>query len=79
MPATSSSIYLLLALLTPVPSRPASRFVSEARPVSVHVYARPYDECDIYDIDAGVVEQVLEPGKGLVGQVVVSGFVECLG
>src|SRR5262249_34538168 len=26
--------------------------------VSVHVYARPYDECDIYDVDAGVVERV---------------------
>ncbi len=26
--------------------------------VSVHVYARPYDECDIYDVDAGTVQRV---------------------
>ena len=26
--------------------------------VSVHVYARPYDECDIYDVDGGVVQRV---------------------
>jgi len=26
--------------------------------VSVHVYARPYDECNIYDVDAGVVQRV---------------------
>ena len=26
--------------------------------VSVHVYARPYDECDIYDLEAGVVQRV---------------------
>ena len=26
--------------------------------VSVHVYARPYDECDIYDVDTGVVQRV---------------------
>jgi NitT/TauT family transport system ATP-binding protein len=26
--------------------------------VSVHVYARPYDECDIYDLEAGLVQRV---------------------
>jgi predicted metal-dependent enzyme (double-stranded beta helix superfamily) len=26
--------------------------------VTVHVYARPYDECDIYDVEAGVVQRV---------------------
>jgi hypothetical protein len=26
--------------------------------VSVHVYCRPYDECDIYDADAGTVRRV---------------------
>jgi NitT/TauT family transport system ATP-binding protein len=26
--------------------------------VSVHVYACPYDECDVYDLDRGVVERV---------------------
>jgi hypothetical protein len=26
--------------------------------VSVHVYARPYDECDIYDVETGTVQRV---------------------
>jgi hypothetical protein len=26
--------------------------------VSLHVYVRPYDECDIYDLDRGVVRRV---------------------
>jgi NitT/TauT family transport system ATP-binding protein len=26
--------------------------------VTVHVYSRPYDECDIYDLEAGRVERV---------------------
>ena len=26
--------------------------------VSVHVYCRPYDECDIYDVAAGTVRRV---------------------
>jgi NitT/TauT family transport system ATP-binding protein len=26
--------------------------------VSVHVYCRPYDECDIYDVDEGAVRRV---------------------
>jgi NitT/TauT family transport system ATP-binding protein len=26
--------------------------------VSLHVYCRPYDECDIYDLDAGTVRRV---------------------
>jgi NitT/TauT family transport system ATP-binding protein len=30
----------------------------DADAVSVHVYARPYDACDIYDLDRGTVERV---------------------
>jgi len=26
--------------------------------VSLHVYSRPYEECDIYDLDAGLVRRV---------------------
>ena len=26
--------------------------------VSVHVYCRPYDECDLYDVEQGTVRRV---------------------
>jgi hypothetical protein len=26
--------------------------------VSLHVYSRPYDECDIYDLEQGVIRRV---------------------
>jgi hypothetical protein len=33
-----------------------NRFDEDA--VSLHVYARPYAECDVYDLEAGVVRRV---------------------